>query len=615
MTSHSLTENIELLSNSNPEAAIHLAYIECTRSSFCKAKNGELNLKISPAKYYHSSQNPSQEAMEWFSKLDLQGKQVLYVFGVGLGYAYDAAKKWLKGSAKRALVFLEDDPEVIHRLLETDRGYKILKDSQVHLRYFNELTGESGPFNGLYWQFLHKQIAISALPYYAKYRSDLLDQLYHKIFYESAYLNETVDEYLNSSARFYHNFYLNMRELADSYHGNALFDKFQGIPAIICGAGPSLKKNLKVLKTLKDKALIFAGGSSLNALTSNQLVPHFGAGIDPNPTQYDRIMGSREFPVPFFYRNRMYPEAFREVKGPKLYINGAGGYHTAEWIEKKLGIERELIDEGHNVVNFCAEIALALGCNPIIFVGMDLAFTGMQAYAPGVVASAQIKEQEIAKKKKFEESALKRKNIYGKTVYTLWKWVNESEWISNFAKKHPEVTVLNATEGGIGFAGVPNKKLAEVADDYLSGSYDLEKKIHKEIQKATFSNVTKEKVDQVLSDLAESLKRCIVYLSQLQEELESVRKGRVSFVEGEDIFSSWHTGKAALFEAELGNEAAYLAVLDVFNSVYQLTLQGELLGLTPQNRTAKTLEMLAKKYAFLRRTAEVNLYLLEKSQS
>ena len=41
-----------------------------------------------------------------------------------------------------------------------------------------------------------------------------------------------------------------------------LFGKFHGIPAIICGAGPSLTRHIETLKNISDRALIFGGGSA-----------------------------------------------------------------------------------------------------------------------------------------------------------------------------------------------------------------------------------------------------------------------------------------------------------------------------------------------------------------
>ena len=47
--------------------------------------------------------------------------------------------------------------------------------------------------------------------------------------------------------------------------------------------------------------------------------PHFAAGIDPNSAQYDRLSTNTAFEVPFFYRNRLFHQAFKTIHGPRLY--------------------------------------------------------------------------------------------------------------------------------------------------------------------------------------------------------------------------------------------------------------------------------------------------------
>ena len=64
-------------------------------------------------------------------------------------------------------------------------------------------------------------------------------------------MNLILNEYLTGQRGFLSNFYLNLYYLPDSKKGNDLYGKFQGIPAIICGAGPSLQKNIHLLKELK----------------------------------------------------------------------------------------------------------------------------------------------------------------------------------------------------------------------------------------------------------------------------------------------------------------------------------------------------------------------------
>ncbi len=214
-----------------------------------------------------------------------------------------------------------------------------------------------------------------------------------------------------------------------------------------------------MLPALKERALLFAGSSALNALIPKGIIPHFGVAIDPNLAQYSRVAVTQPYAVPFFYRNRLFHEALKAIKGPRLYLTGSGGYDIAHWFEEQLHIEGENLDEGHNVVNFCLEIAQALGCNPIILVGVDLAFTNQQHYADGIIANLNLTEEDFKTAGDFESTPLLKKDITGQPVMTLWKWITEADWISKFAHRYPETMILNATEGGLGFQDIPNLTL------------------------------------------------------------------------------------------------------------------------------------------------------------
>ena len=85
-------------------------------------------------------------------------------------------------------------------------------------------------------------------------------------------------EYLIQGRPYYSNFYKNLFELPKAKPASSLFSKFDKVPAIICGAGPSLEKNLPLLGTLKDRAIIFAGGTAMNALNAQGMLSTFWCG-------------------------------------------------------------------------------------------------------------------------------------------------------------------------------------------------------------------------------------------------------------------------------------------------------------------------------------------------
>ncbi|MFA6914762.1 MAG: 6-hydroxymethylpterin diphosphokinase MptE-like protein [Parachlamydiales bacterium] len=610
-------KNLQLWASTHPKEAFLLPYREDPDLQFCQTGNEQENLvRITDGKswYYHSPEDAVAEAEKWKDQLRLEKKNIVYIFGIGLGYYYNALKPWLKKDRTRSVVFFENDLAVVKSFLQTQIASKFLKDPQAALYYFEDLEKDSETFDAMYWNYIHTQMEVSALALYETTQKLLTEELHHKIIYDASIKNALVEEYLRFGANFFKNFYANELYFADSYLGNKLFGKMPDIPAIICGAGPSLNKALPLLKNLRENAVIFAGGSALNALSNEQILPHFGGGIDPNPTQLDRLSTSSGFEVPFFYRNRILHQAFRKIHGPHLYITGAGGYDVADWFEEQLQIPHdEYIDEGHNIVNFCLQIASRLGCNPIIFVGMDLGYSGMQTYASGIESKVSITKEELTSTGDFDKDAILRTDINGEPLYTLWKWIAESNWIGAFAKDNPGITLINSSEAGLGFPGVPNIPLKEVSEQHLNRQYDINNRIHAEIQGSSMPDVTEERVDGLVKQMYESVKRCIDQFNILINETKVIQE-RIEREQKEPAILQ--TGRAALAETELNDEIAYQYIIDLFNNVYARVLNIEmrrirLSRLSPLKKSLARVALNLKRLYFLKDVARVNAGVIE----
>lgn len=607
--------NCEKWSATNPKEAVLLPYLECDAIQFCQTKQGELNLKNTekPSFHYHSNTNAAHESEQWFQEFLGTSTQIIYVYGVGLGYYYLAAKKWLKSNPERQLVFFEDDLRVIHRLFETDLGSEILNNHQVHLHFINDFE-EWKQVSEIVWNFsVLSHLQVSALKPYAKHKEELYKELAHQICYDEALFDAYLNEYFSYGLVYFRNFYANILKLHQSKLGSELFGKFKDVPAILVGAGPSLQKNIELLGQLKNKAIIFGGGSAVNVLKKDNIEPHFGCGVDPNSAQFERLNQHQVLDIPFFYRNRMYFEAFNLLRGPKLYITGSGGYQITEWFEEQLGIKSEDLDEGHNVINFCLEIATAMGCNPIIFAGMDLAYTDMQAYAKGVVKKSKVSKSSLNFDSDINSVAVLREDINGQPVYTLWKWISESRWISDFAKSHPEKTLVNATEGGIGFEGIENLSLDDVVKKYFTKKFDVTNLLNKEIDKANMPQVTLEKIVYLMNELSSSLERCIGFLNDLIDDYTTISKW---IEDNRQIPHSLQSGLGALAEIELSQEVAYNYILEAFNIVFSRAFNFELLQLKRRRlsewkKAYIKQQFSIKKLLFLKNTAQVNLEIIK----
>ncbi|MBS0635278.1 MAG: DUF115 domain-containing protein [Verrucomicrobia bacterium] len=546
----------------------------------CLQLFGRKNPKASALLAYVESRALQDDELSPIEPKSFEGVDFIALFGLGNGSSFFALQSWLEADANHQLILLEDDLQVILHFLESDNAKEILEHPQVHVLYIEDSEDGLQVLQSLAWWAYEKKMLLLASPYYETKRKKTFEDIKARLQYETSDIHLVLDEYVGYGASFFRNFWKNLAHLPGSYKANKLKGAFKGVPAIVVAAGPSLAKHLKQLEHLRDRALIFAGGSSVNALSDAAILPHFGAGIDPNPLQYVRFRQALAFQVPFFYRNRICKEALQLVEGPRLYLKGGDGYNISDWFEEKLKIPGSIIGGGHSVANFIIEIAHYLGCGPIILVGYDLAFgKELERYAPGVESFAEVNIDE----------PIEWTDIDGKKIHTAWKWLLEAKWIEDFAKAHPRMKIINATEGGLGLKNIPHKTLEEVAKSYLTKEYDLENMVTSAIKKC---GVVKGELQAYCREMYESLERCKGYLDKLMD------------LAADDV----HT---ILLQAEFKNEIGYRYILEVFDRMrakleyYELSF----------NSRASEAKLLKERYKFLQETAILNQLLIQQYQA
>jgi hypothetical protein len=454
------------------------------------------------------------EKEEAIAPIDLTDLDLLYVYGIGSSI-YGEVKKWLKENEARRLVFLEDDFSKMGSFLQSKEALEILKNKQVHIEVFSRKS-----IDNLARQFPVKRVELVASPSKKMSRALRL-----KI------LRKTLTAYSLRYDR-EHSFYLfkhfleNVKHLPHSFYANGLKNAFKDVPAIVCGAGPSLFPTLETLRTLENKGLIIAGGSTIAALSSQGIKPHFGMALDPNEEEYLRMRNSFAFEMPLLYSTRVHPKIFQTMNGPFGYMRSGIGGLSELWLEEELGLQEPLLanfsQEAMSVTAICIGWARFLGCNPILLNGIDLAYTDNQRYSPGVV-----KEGGIPKG---------RRLIKKKGVYTELHWLMESAAISQFAKKQKGVQFINTTRGGIGFKGIEYQEISEAVKGFRARSLRCE--VFEKILQSPMPKNTAKIVEEKIEELKKSLDRVIDHLRVLAKEKK---------------------GSEALAEMDLYEEIAYVS--------------------------------------------------------
>jgi hypothetical protein len=554
-------DNLKLFAMKNPKASVLLSFVE-------KVSQQPLN---------------RSEIVNWAKSLSLDNVDFLVQYGLRMGVSYDVLK-----DSRRHLIYIEDDLGEIERFLECKEAHSILQDPQVHLFYIENSEDGLEVLRSLVWAAYGKNMRLAQLP---GYRSNTFEDVKARIDYELSDLHMVLEEYVGFGVSFFRNFWKNLFKWPGSYKGNLLQNGFKGIPAICVAAGPSLEKHLKQLQSLRDKALIFSGGSSVNALVDGGVRPHFGAGIDPNPLQYIRFREALAFDVPFFFRNRLLPASLDLIHGPRLYLKGGDGYNISDWFEERCKIPGAIIGGGHSVANFIIEIAEALGCNPIILVGYDLAFgKELKRYAPGVESAHDVAL----------DAPIAWKDHEGNPIHTAWKWLLEAKWIEDFKEEKPNLTLINATEGGLGLQNIPHSSLQEVTDTYLSIPRDLDSLVHTAIQEA----------GEITCDPKALYKGC----SEMYDSLEKVK----NLLEELATIANYEDPDALLLLGQLKEEIAYKYLLEVFDRMrakleyYRLHFIDHP-ALSDDYKKKFEIELLRERYIFLRDTAVVNQLLIAQS--
>jgi len=571
----------------NPDEIANIDSADISAFEFCYTEQGEVNLvkNVNGKKiYYHSVINAAKEAEDWFNNLTLLNYQVIFIYGLGLGYYYKAAKNWLRCNPDRFLIFFEDDPSVIRKFLETENATELLLDPQVIIKAYGgdeEHRWESfhNSFYSLFLAFFLTNVKCSALGLYLKEKSELFIAYEKKIGVELSYQQRYLEIYFNNVQELnVENNYRNLPYLSKAYFGPKMYQQFKDIPAIICGAGPSLAKHFSFLKTIEDRALIFGAGTAVNVLTRNGIIPHFGTAFDPTPTQKSRQRTNFAFELPFFYRNSFYHGALLRIHGPKLYLNfGFIGHKLQEWFEDKLDLHSDI--RLRSLFTSSLEsmlIAKELGCRPIILIGMDLAFTETKRYGPGVSAHTIDIEKEHREIAKGFGDRVTVKDIHGNEVEINIQFAFEASLWSDYAISHPETVLVNGTEGGVPIQHIPNMTFSEAAERFLKHSFNLKDRLHAIIQNSPMpETVNEENIFKYMGIWEKSLLISRDICEKLRDQFEDLKK-TASTLENvpEDIFTS----QAALLKEELHSEIVYVNMMNDLSMAYDTFTKGKMLS-------------------------------------
>ncbi|EPQ9628913.1 motility associated factor glycosyltransferase family protein [Campylobacter coli] len=211
--------------------------------------------------------------------------------------------------------------------------------------------------------------------------------------------------------------------------------------AIVVSAGPSLAKQLSLLKAYQDKAVIFCADGALSMLEKEGIIPDYVTNLD-----------CRDLAMKFFQNKEnlkqsiialecaTHPNVVRSLKAENCMIILRNKALYQRFNLNDFGY----IDTGTHVSHFSYTLALALGFKNIIMIGQDLAFDKEgNSHSKGFDFGEKFSGEENIDKLKVPAYAGKGEVL---THITWNDYRIKLEYL--FACNSKEAKFYNATEGG-----------------------------------------------------------------------------------------------------------------------------------------------------------------------
>jgi Protein of unknown function DUF115 len=199
-------------------------------------------------------------------------------------------------------------------------------------------------------------------------------------------LDQAGHEIETSSYLFLHCATRNLERLATVPSIDPLARLFSGRLAVVVSAGPSLDKNIHLLKQLQGRAVIIAINQTVAALRRVGVRPDLVVAVDPQNLTY-QFEGVLPGDIGTLCLGASVTDSLFDVPADQV-VTFASSPMPEGWIYETMG-DKAALQSGGTVATAAIQIALHLGCSPVVLIGRDLALAGRRYYADGVADGGQ----------------------------------------------------------------------------------------------------------------------------------------------------------------------------------------------------------------------------------
>lgn len=463
------------------------------------AKNGKKILKINEY-FVQSKYNPINEAKQIVENNYIP-HHVHIIFGYGCGYVVEEMLKRRAFQEKIIVIdplFKYQQVEIVH---EGENLYlfdsSVISDFQIYL----------------------DSIALEARVSYKAFCLPNYDKIFPELYMELLlniksvqYKNRTNDyTILRYAEEWQRNFILNLRNIYLDSNINVLHKKYN-CPVIVASGGPSLNKQIPLLKKYRNSFILIAAGSTINSLLKNEVEPDYVVSIDGGEPNYKHFNDTQINNAELIYSLQHHYKVNKSFY-KRGYIIGTQGFDKLRrFLIDKLNIEFPILELGGSVAHSAFNVAQYITTGPVALIGQDLAYTDNLTHAVYNKNSRKIDEEFIKEREAFLTDGYYNDQVWTSPVFNTMKL----DFEALITASPPTVPFFNCTEGGVkikGFQQIPFKQ-------FLEKNCNLEN--HLELYKNEFS-LSEKDIYFVYQDLIKQLDNLKGVLELGIESLQNIK--------------------------------------------------------------------------------------------
>lgn len=413
---------------------------------------------------------------------DLKFDSVIIIFGLDTGEYLKEIEKVVCKNNK--IVIFEPNEEIFNE------NKKVNLNNNVVIALFDEETVQgiistliSGDnFDNLYVYPFGNYLKIYSDEY--KKLTDTIDAKYYSVSGNVTLAYRCKESFMRNSIQ-------NLNAIKESSPLNSYVDYNKDVPAIIVSAGPSLDKNIKdmvINKQKVEKCFIIASNRTFTTLIKNGIKPDLVISIDPSDAMYEMMKENLNEDVPLVYYENSNRYLVNEYKGEKIYISNIFSRIINE-MHKFGGLS-----QGGSVAHTCLAMATLLGCNPIILVGQDLAYTYNKHHSD----KATFDSVDNVINTNFTNEIVD--DVFGKkvrTTTTLKVFKNSMEYHIKQYRNLKNIEFINASYGA-DIEGAPHEELNDIFKE------DIFKNNKKKLKPDKCININPEKIVNSIIDFIDN---------------------------------------------------------------------------------------------------------------